>query len=55
MSYYYKYIFLPKEKVDEEFEERLARQLEYERQHPYKVASGSRCEQKFRIDESMPF
>ena len=53
MSYYYKYIFLPKE--DEEFDEQLARQLEYERQHPYKVASGSRCEQKFRIDESMPF
>ena len=52
MSYYYHYIFLPKE---DDFEERLARQLEYEKNQRNYGRKGESPERLVRNEETMPF
>lgn len=54
MCYYYKHIYNRDDRYDE-FNERLARQLEYERQHPNTFHSSGRGEQTFRVEDEMPF
>ncbi len=52
MSYYYHYIFLPKE---DDFEERLAEQLEYEKRQQLHGHKGESPERLVRNEETMPF
>ena len=53
MSYYYHYIYLPNEEDD--YEERLVRQLEYENRQGYYDRSGKSPERSVRNKEAMPF
>ena len=53
MCYYYKFIYIPME--DDDFEERLARQLEYEKRQRYHGQKGDSPERLVRNEETMPF
>jgi hypothetical protein len=54
MCYYYKHIYDRDDRYDE-FYVRLARQQEYERQHPHRENIRQRPEQMVRCGDDMPF